>query len=450
MRTAELAYRAGDINGGKKQLAEVLSRYPGHSRALQLRARWLLRDGYLPQALERVSLAVTASPRDISAIYLRGMIQALSGQLDAAVKSFNDVLRLNPRAAAAQAQLAQLSLRQGDAEHAVGLARESVQNSPRSPEARIVLARALIAQRDLPAAEAEVGRVLALYPKSSAANALKGTIAMLRGNQAVARAAFQLAFDADPRSIAALSGLTILDVQGKRIDEARARVDKRLAAEPDRADVLVVAAKVYIAAGNLAKAETLLRHVLDVTPTMADPYLLLTELYRSQHRVESAQAEFDAIVQRDGTNVGARAMAAILTHVQGHLDDATRRYTQTLDVAPRVAVVANNLAWIYAEEKQNLDVALDLAQRVTEELPDYAEGWDTLGWVYQRKQLPLLAVAPFEKAVARDPSNATFHYHLGVALAGAGDTDRSRESLQTALKLQPNFPDAQREMKALQ
>jgi tetratricopeptide (TPR) repeat protein len=142
-------------------------------------------------------------------------------------------------------------------------------------------------------------------------------------------------------------------------------------------------------------------------------------------------------------------MAAVLVHAKGDLEDATRRYTELLTVEPRAGVAANNLAWIYADERQNLDLALDLAERATEALPDYAEAWDTLGWVYQRKQLPLLAVVPFEKAVGQDPNNATFHYHLGMALAGTGDREKARESLQMALKLQPSFPDAQREMKAL-
>jgi tetratricopeptide (TPR) repeat protein len=82
-------------------------------------------------------------------------------------------------------------------------------------------------------------------------------------------------------------------------------------------------------------------------------------------------------------------------------------------------------------------------------LPDYADAWDTLGWVYYRKQLPLLAIAPFEKAVSQEPENATFHYHLGMALAGVGDHAKAKESLQTALKLQPSYADALREMKAL-
>jgi tetratricopeptide (TPR) repeat protein len=177
--------------------------------------------------------------------------------------------------------------------------------------------------------------------------------------------------------------------------------------------------------------------------------MILTGLYQKQRRLDAARAEFDAMVERNAANIGARTMAAMLVHAQGRLEEAKTRYTDVLEREPRAAVAANTLAWIYADERQNLDVALDLAERATEQMPDYAEAWDTLGWVYQRKQLPLLAVAPFEKAVAKDPGNATFHFHLGLALSGTGDRVKARESLQTALKLQPDFPDAQREMKAL-
>jgi len=154
-------------------------------------------------------------------------------------------------------------------------------------------------------------------------------------------------------------------------------------------------------------------------------------------------------VERNPADIAARTMAAMLVHAQGRLAEAKTRYASVLEREPRSAVAANNLAWIYADERQNLDAALDLAERATEQIPDYAEAWDTLGWVYHRKQLPMLALAPFEKAVAKDPGNATFHFHLGLALTAAGERLRARESLQTALKLQPDFPDAQREIKAL-
>jgi len=449
IRLARMTYDAGKVMEAKKQLADVLKRFPGHATALQQRARWLLADGRPVQALDAATAAVSASPRDIGALYLRGMLQAIAGQRDAAVKSFNDVLRRNPRAVAAQVQLAQLSLREGAAEGAVGLAQEAVANSPRSPEARLLLARALIAQREFGRADVELNKLLTVFPNAPAVHAAKGTLELLKGNQAAARAAFQRAFDAEPRSIAGLSGLTLLDVQQQHVSEARARIDKRLAVEPRRPALLLLAGRVYMADNNLQKAEQLLRQAIDIAPTLPEPYLYLADILRSTQRLDGARTEFDEQVERNGANIAARTMAAMLVHVKGDLEDAKRRYTELLAVEPRAALAANNLAWIYADEKQNLDVALDLAERTTEQIPDYAEAWDTLGWVYQRKQLPVLAIVPFERAVSKDPGNATFHYHLGMALAGAGDVAKAKESLAMALKLQPTFADAQREMKAL-
>ena len=67
-----------------------------------------------------------------------------------------------------------------------------------------MLARALIAQNDLARAESEIDRLLAVYPRAPAVQSLRGTLYLLKGNASGARAAFQLAFDAEPGSIAAL------------------------------------------------------------------------------------------------------------------------------------------------------------------------------------------------------------------------------------------------------
>jgi tetratricopeptide (TPR) repeat protein len=238
-------------------------------------------------------------------------------------------------------------------------------------------------------------------------------------------------------------------VQHGRTKDARARVERRLSVEPKRVQLLLLAGRVFVADGDLVEAERVLRRALDLAPAAPESYMLLADIYRTQQRLDRARADLDAEVQRNAANIGARSLAAVLVHAGGNVAEAKRRYADVLGHDPRIVVAANNLAWLYADEKQNLDEALDLAQRATEQIPDYAEAWDTLGWVYIRKQLPLLAIAPFEKAVGRDPANATFHYHLGMALAGAGDEDKSRESLQTALKLQPDFPEAQRELKGL-
>ena len=50
-------------------------------------------------------------------------------------------------------------------------------------------------------------------------------------------------------------------------------------------------------------------------------------------------------------------------------------------------VAANNLAWMFAETGENLDMALQLAQAATRRVPEQPEIQDTLGWIYYKKGL---------------------------------------------------------------
>ena len=67
---------------------------------------------------------------------------------------------------------------------------------------------------------------------------------------------------------------------------------------------------------------------------------------------------------------------------------------------------------------------------------------DTLAWIYYKKDLPRLAVPLLEDAIAKDPRRATYHAHLGLVYAKAGDKARAKASLTRALELEPNLPEA--------
>ncbi len=92
-----------------------------------------------------------------------------------------------------------------------------------------------------------------------------------------------------------------------------------------------------------------------------------------------------------------------------------RLFQKALDVDPRAAVAANNLAWLYARNNEKLDTALQLAQTAKAGLPDRHEVDDTLGWVCYKKGLSTLAVAAFERGVRLQPDNPSYVGHLGLA-----------------------------------
>ena len=87
---------------------------------------------------------------------------------------------------------------------------------------------------------------------------------------------------------------------------------------------------------------------------------------------------------------------------------------------------------------EDLDSALQLALMATSASPDMPELMDTLGWVYYKKNLPLLALPQFSRSAEKAPENPVFHYHLGLAHLQAGDPVKGRSALERALQAKPD------------
>jgi tetratricopeptide (TPR) repeat protein len=446
LRIAQLDYPT-DRAAAHARLDGVLTRSPQHGAALVTKASWLFSEGKRDEALNRVLTATKAAPDNARAHYLAGLIQVQMQDVPAAIASFNEVLRLNPRVAAAQLQLSRLQLAQGAAAEAVQLAESALKNAPGSAEAQLTLAGGLLAQRDLGRAEPMIAELLKKYPNVGPVHALDGMRQILKKNFAGARTAYERALQLDPRSFPAMAGLVALDMIEKKPAAALARVEGRLKQTPDDPRLLLLASRVYLGMNEQAKAEQSLRRTIELAPADSNAYALLGQLYVAQQRLPEARAEFDRVATKNPKDVAARTIAAMLSHQTNDLEDAKKRYREILDVNVNAAVAANNLAWIMAEEGKDLDEALRLAQRAAATAPNRAEIQDTLGWVYYKKELPALAIPPFEKSVEQAPDNPTYHYHLGLAHAKSGNVEQARRALSTALKLKPDYAEA-RELQA--
>jgi tetratricopeptide (TPR) repeat protein len=173
-------------------------------------------------------------------------------------------------------------------------------------------------------------------------------------------------------------------------------------------------------------------------------YEALGQLYIAQGKLDAALTEFDAVAQRSPKSIAALTMAGIIVQTKGDIAGARSRFERVLQIDPEAAVAANNLAWIYAENEGNLDVALNLAQTAQRRLPEVAAVNDTLGFIYYKKNLASLAIAALKVAAEKDPNSAQVQYHLGLTYAGAGDAPQARHSLTRALTLKLDADEAQR------
>lgn len=438
---AEIEYRKGDTKNAHARLDKLLSRAPNDGPALVLKAQWLGNEKKLDEALDRARAAVKADPQLIQAHFVLGQIHSQRREVPDAIKAYTEVLRLNPRVVAAQLELSRLNALSGNSEASLRFAEEAKQAAPGSIDARVAVIRGLLAQRNLDRAGREVADLLRGAP-NAAVHSLNGTLQAMRNDQPAARAAYERALQLTPGYIEAVGGLTALDLTNKQYDQAIKRVEAEVAKQPDRVELLAIAARVYEQAGQGDRAEQTLRRAVAKDPRYLAGYAQLAQLYVKQRRIDDARKEFEGIVKRDPRAAGPRTMVGILLESQGKRDEARRWYEATVAEIPAAPIAANNLAFIYAEEGTNLDVALQLASSAKKGLPDNPEVTDTLGWVHYKKGLFPLAVGYLEESAKRRPNNAEILYHLGMAYAKLGDKAKSRDALERALKLNPQLSGA--------
>jgi Flp pilus assembly protein TadD len=142
-------------------------------------------------------------------------------------------------------------------------------------------------------------------------------------------------------------------------------------------------------------------------------------------------------------------MLGIIYDGRKEYDKAQAHYEATLNLNPRFAPAANNLAWILVEHGGNIDVALSHAQMAREQQPNDSHIADTLGWIYYKKNANLLAMSLLKEAVEKVPNEPVFHFHYGIAQQKNGDRAGAKKSFQTALKLSQTFSGSEEARKIL-
>jgi Flp pilus assembly protein TadD len=245
--------------------------------------------------------------------------------------------------------------------------------------------------------------------------------------------------------------------------DAKSKLATRLAADPNNPALLGIAWRAYLAtarsagtandkataAKDTAEAEKVLRKLIEVDPSNLEAYSVLGQMLYEQGRLDEAKRDIEQYLQRSPKDVGAHTFVGIILELQNRRAEAQKKYELVIQLDPNAAVAANNLAWIYAEQNTNLELALQLAETAKSRMPADPRVDDTLGWVYYKKGLYDLAIASFKRVVAAEPEDPSYHYHLGLAYAKKADKANARASLEKALSLKPDFEGAAEAKKIL-
>lgn len=480
-RLGEILLMKGDPKGAMDQVDEVLKTEAQDRNALLLRSRIRSQNGQhedLKAAIEDLKEVLRQEPDSRPGLYFMAQANYGLGLMDQARAFAGDLERKYPEYLPAKLMQVQINLASGDPKAALRLASELIdrlnktgpdrENSPQmlsEIRVRTYLTRG--------AAQAQLGNMAGarqdmLAARDAAPNNAEvfinlAALAKAEKKNEEAAAFYENALALDTTNPAALAGLIDLYARQGETGKAHARLDQVLSSYPNIAALHFLKAQVYGYEKNIQGAEAELRKTLELDHNYVAAYSALGALFVNTHQEERAIAEYKKILELRPENATAYTLIGMLEDARKNYSAAVENYKKALEKDPNALIAANNLAWLYATQKElngNLDEAVRLAQGVVQKSPNIAGFVDTLGWVYYQKGLHAAAVDQLKKAVSVDEAAAkaananpspNYHYHLGMALKGKGDTAGAKRELDAALRIGEKVPfaDAEQARKAL-
>jgi tetratricopeptide (TPR) repeat protein len=163
-------------------------------------------------------------------------------------------------------------------------------------------------------------------------------------------------------------------------------------------------------------------------------------------KLDSARQTLESVARTPTFAVQAYFALAIADERAGNMNGAVAHYRKVLEEDPANVPALNNLAYHLANdtsenETNQLDQALQYAQKVKELAPGSVSVDDTIGWVFYRKGLYDSAVKYLEAATAKN-ATAVGKYHLAMAYAKTGSQLRGARMLAEARRMDDRLPEA--------
>jgi Flp pilus assembly protein TadD len=223
---------------------------------------------------------------------------------------------------------------------------------------------------------------------------------------------------------------------------ALAHARKYAADNPKLASAHYLLSTVLFKQKQWAEAKAEAERTIALDDKFISGYLVLGAICQQTRSTDEAIAAFQKALALQPNSPALQTLIGNLYLEKGDLNNARKCFEQALAVNSKFAVAASNLAWIYTKQGTNLDVALGLAQRAKQLLPDSQPVTDTLGWVQYKRGSYQMAKPLLQECVRKAPQDPMYHYHLGMVLLATGDKASARTELTSALRLKLDGDEA--------
>ena len=433
-RLADIAVAQGREADARKLVEEVLAKDAHDSDALTRRAEMELAKSDAAAAIGDLRTVLRDRPRSVPLQTLLARAYWLNGEPALSEQTLHAALDIAPNSLAVNEDLAKLLLETHRPEKAVEVMEHAVHEAPQDVTARILLVRTYLAKPDDAAAKAAAVDLQTLAPTSGAGAYLAGLADASQNKLDDAKKEFEQSLKLQPGAFDTLSALARLDVARGQPQAAIALLKTATDQDARNAPALNLLGELYLGQKDLAHAQDALTGATTAAPKWWIPYRNLALVKLAGSDTDGAIAAYKAGLALAPTEPQLVSELALVYEGHGRTDDAIATYDAAYRLNPKASGIANNLAMLlvtYRTDRASLDRARDL----TAGFASSEDGrlLDTKGWVHFKRGEYAEALPVLGRAIDKIPDSRQIRFHYAMAELHAGQTDRAKTDLETAL-----------------
>ncbi len=474
----DLRFALGTVYAGSGDLAKARAVYESVIKdddigpsGLQARTRLAaiaLSEKKPDLADQLVAEVLKENSRDSEALTLRGQIAMSRQDYATAIGDFRAILKEHPENMRVQRMLARAHFLNKEPELARDILKKAIEAAPQDLDLRSDYVQMLAQANDIPGVVAQLKEVLRISPNNfvaletlfkahaasqdwsaatQTAEQLKqaypdkphgeyfaGLIKQANKDFEGSIPEFEAALKKAPDAVEPLSQLVKSQLALKQPEKAQAKLDEVIAAQPKNPVALNLKGELQMLAGRNEEAIALFEQAIAVNPKWPVPYSNTAMVYERMQQPEKAlDAIHKGVAATDSAPTLVMALAGKYEQM-GRIDDAIAEYEKALEKAPDALVVANNLAMLLVDHRDDA-ASLERAKKLIGPLKSASNAafLDTVGWVQLKAGDVEAALPNLEQAVKAAPQAAVLQYHLGMAYLKKGDKAAALEALKKAV-----------------
>jgi protein O-GlcNAc transferase len=347
-------------------------------------------------------IVIDKDKKNIVALHLSGVIEALQKNTENALRFFDRALKIDPHNADILADKGNVLTELGQHHEALLCYQQAVAINAGHWRALQNQGATLLLLKRFAEALAVFDRLLQLIPNHAPAFNNRGEALKELGRDEEAVASYRQATVLDPQNMEVWSNLGDGLFKLKRHDEAFDAYDKALALKPDLAEAWLGRGNVCFDFKRYDEASSAYDKALSLKPDLAEAWLGRGNIFNKLKRRDEAFGAYGKALSLKADLAGAWLGRGNVFYECGRYEEAFAAYEKTLALKPNLAAAWLGRGNVFFELKRN-DDALGAYDKAFALKSDLAEAWLGRGNVYFRLKRYDEASDAYDKALSLDP-----------------------------------------------